>query len=86
MSWGVYLVECSDGTLYCGATNDLKRRLKAHNGGKGAKYTRGKLPVVLMAWRDVGDQREALRLEIKVKKARRCRKVRVLNGELPESG
>ena len=42
-----YLVECADGTLYCGWTNDIDKRMKAHNEGKGAKYTRSRLPVRL---------------------------------------
>lgn len=45
--WHVYLVECADGTLYCGVTNDITKRLAAHNAGKGARYTRARLPVSL---------------------------------------
>ena len=44
----VYLLRCADGTLYTGCTNDLDRRLAAHNAGKGAKYTRSRRPVVLV--------------------------------------
>ena len=44
----VYLLRCADGTLYTGCTNDLDRRLVAHNAGKGAKYTRSRRPVVLV--------------------------------------
>ena len=47
MSWYVYLMRCSDDTLYCGMTDDIEKRLKAHNSGKGAKYTRARLPVEL---------------------------------------
>ena len=43
-----YLLECSDGTLYCGWTNDLEKRVKAHQGGQGAKYTRAHRPVELV--------------------------------------
>lgn len=46
----VYLLRCGDGTLYTGYTNDLKRRLAVHNAGKGAKYTRSRLPVDLVYW------------------------------------
>jgi len=74
MSWKVYLLECSDGTLYCGATNNLDKRLKTHNKGKGARYTRGRLPVRLKAWKDVGSHGDALRLEFRVKKLRRDKK------------
>ncbi len=44
----VYILKCSDGTLYCGWTTDLKRRVDAHNNGKGAKYTRSRSPVELV--------------------------------------
>lgn len=84
--WVVYLLECSDGTLYCGITNNLEKRLRTHNRGKGAKYTRGRLPVRLRCYRRVGGKGEALRLECRVKKVRRCRKEGVLTGGLPELG
>ena len=45
--WCVYIVECADGTLYTGITNDLERRLDEHNAGTGARYTRSRRPVVL---------------------------------------
>ena len=48
MNWVCYLLECADGTLYCGITNDLDKRLNAHNAGEGAKYTRSRLPVTLV--------------------------------------
>ena len=48
MSYFAYILECADGTLYCGSTNDLERRLKAHNYLKsGAKYTKGRRPVIM---------------------------------------
>jgi putative endonuclease len=46
--WFVYIVQCSDNTLYTGISNNLERRLKQHNSGKGAKYTRGRTPVTLL--------------------------------------
>lgn len=78
--WHVYLLMCADGTTYCGMTNDLQGRLDAHNAGKGAKYTRGRLPVRLLAYRTVGSRSEALRLEARVKRCRREEKVRILSG------
>jgi putative endonuclease len=72
--WLVYLVRCADGTLYCGATNDLPKRLQAHNAGRGAAYTRGRLPVRLEARSGPMMRSEALRLEMKVKKTPRQRK------------
>ena len=48
MSWWVYILECRDGTLYTGCTDDIPRRLAMHNAGKGAKYTRGRGPLTLL--------------------------------------
>ncbi|WP_435548121.1 GIY-YIG nuclease family protein [Desulfobacterium sp. N47] len=62
--WIVYLVRCTDGTLCCGVTNDLSKRIKAHNSGKGAVYTRGRFPVHLEAKSRTMTRSEALRLEI----------------------
>jgi putative endonuclease len=60
--WYVYLLHCADGTLYCGATNDLERRMGRHRAGQ-VKYTRGRLPVEML-WADAaGDMSEALRRE-----------------------
>ena len=52
MGWTVYILRCGDGSLYTGCTNDLSRRLAAHRKGKGAKYTRSRLPVAL-AYRSI---------------------------------
>jgi putative endonuclease len=49
MLWKVYLVRCADHTLYCGITNDITIRIEKHNAGKGAKYTKSRLPVKLIA-------------------------------------
>ena len=57
----VYLLRCGDGTLYTGCTNDLRRRLAVHNAGKGAKYTRSRLPVSLVYWESLPDKSSALR-------------------------
>jgi len=76
--WCVYLVTCSDGTLYCGTTNDLDKRLATHNAGKGAKYTRSRLPVKLATYCDGLTKSEALRLEARVKKQPRACKVAFL--------
>jgi putative endonuclease len=73
--WTVYLVRCSDDTLYCGITNDLDARLAAHEAGKGAKYTRGRGPLRLVAQQRTRDKRIALRIEHAVKKLDRRRKL-----------
>ena len=73
--WGVYLLRCADGTLYCGATNDIGKRLVAHNAGRGAKYTRGRRPVRLVVFTENTLSRaDALRLERAVKRLPRAKK------------
>ena len=68
MSWCLYLLECSDGSYYAGITNDLDNRIKAHNQGLGAKYTRGRTPVTLLAHKAYSDRSEASKAEFAVKK------------------
>jgi len=65
--WVVYLIRCSDESLYCGITNNLKNRLMAHNSGKGAKYTRSRRPVVLVGATSAMTKNDALKLEYRVK-------------------
>ena len=65
--WIVYLIRCSDESLYCGTTNNLKNRLEAHNSGKGAKYTRFRRPVELVAASPEMTKSDALKLEYRVK-------------------
>ena len=62
MDW-VYMLECGDGSLYTGWTNDLARRLAAHQSGRGAKYTRGRAPVRLVYAEQCTDKSAALRRE-----------------------
>jgi len=72
--WLVYLLVCADGTYYCGATNDLSKRLDKHNAGKGAKYTKTRRPVRLLSFSRDMSKSEALKLEYKVKQAPRRQK------------
>jgi putative endonuclease len=65
--WGVYLLQCRDKTLYCGITNNIDRRLEAHNKGKGAKYTRGRRPLRLVYYRNSMTRSEALKVECEIK-------------------
>lgn len=67
-NWFVYIVECADGTLYTGITDDLKSRMMAHNSGKGAKYTKGRGPVVLKYSEEVMGRGEATKREMEIKK------------------
>ena len=62
-----YLLECSDGTLYCGWTNDLEKRVKAHNSGRGAKYTKPGRPVRLVWYETFETKEEAMRREYAIK-------------------
>ena len=65
--WIVYLIRCSDESLYCGITNNLKNRLIAHNSGRGSKYTRSRRPVELVAASPEMTKNDALKLEYRVK-------------------
>lgn len=65
--WSVYILRCADGTLYTGVTNDVTRRLQAHNSGHGAKYTRSRRPVELVYREPVPDRSAALRRELEIK-------------------
>jgi putative endonuclease len=68
-NWHVYMVRCSDGTLYTGITNDLEKRVEAHNSGKdGARYTRSRRPVKLVYAEKAASRSAAARLEYKLKK------------------
>lgn len=78
MTWFVYLIRCGDGTLYCGIALDVEARLKQHQEGKGAKYTRGRGPLVLVYREACGTKAEALRRERAVKALSRDRKVALL--------
>ena len=77
--WVVYLVLCSDNSLYCGISNDLQKRIIAHNNKKGAKYTRGRTPVTLINFIVVGSKSEALKIEIKIKKLSKKDKLKYFN-------
>ena len=76
--WYVYLLRCSDRSLYCGITNDVKRRLKAHQAGKGAKYTRARLPVKVVYTETVGSKSEALKREYQIKRLPKIKKEQMI--------
>ena len=82
--WLVYLLECADGTLYCGITRHMERRLAQHNGtiSGGARYTRGRRPVCLLASRSCACMADVLRLERAVKaRPRHKKKSYLLHGD-----
>jgi putative endonuclease len=86
MRHSVYVVRCADGTLYTGYSTDVGRRLREHNAGKGAKYTRGRAPVELVYLRDAGSKGAALRLEARIKKMSRRSKLLLCAGRMPVRG
>ncbi|MFI3229199.1 MAG: GIY-YIG nuclease family protein [Bacillota bacterium] len=75
----VYLLLCRDNTLYCGYTNDVDARLKVHNAGKGAKYTKARLPVVLMYSEQCESKSDALKRECAIKKLSRTQKLALID-------
>jgi putative endonuclease len=77
-AWHVYILECADGTLYTGATNDVPTRVERHNRGRGAKYTRSRLPVGLVYVETAGRRGAALRREREIKRLTRAAKRRLI--------
>ena len=73
-----YILSCADGTLYTGWTNDLDRRLAAHNAGKGGKYTRVRLPVTLVYHEEYETKEEAMSREYAIKQMTRSQKMRLI--------
>ena len=73
----VYLLRCRDGTLYCGWTNDLERRLSAHSAGTASRYTRVRRPVKLAWSKPMGSRSEAMREEARIKRLTRAEKLRL---------
>lgn len=73
--WHVYLARCADDTLYCGIAIDVAARIAAHDAGKGARYTRGRGPLTVIATRRCQDQGFALRIERAVKALPRADKL-----------
>ena len=76
-----YILECADGTFYCGWTNDLENRLKAHNEGKGAKYTRPRRPVKLIYFETFDTKEEAMKREYRIKQLTRAQKEKLITGK-----
>jgi len=73
-----YILKCADDTLYCGWTNHLEKRVKAHNEGKGAKYTRSRLPVTLVYYEEYETSVEAQRREYQIKQLSRTEKLKLI--------
>ena len=76
--WYIYILECGDGTLYTGCTPDLAARVSTHQSGKGAKYTRSRMPVLLTYSEMLPDRTAALKREAQIKKLSRTEKLQLL--------
>ena len=81
MTWRVYIIECSDSSLYTGITNDLDRRITAHNDGRGAKYTKSRRPVCLRYSEPVANRKNASQREYAIKSLRKAEKMRLITTE-----
>lgn len=75
MSWFVYMLQCADGSLYTGIARDMERRLAQHNAGRGAKYTRSRVPVTLYYKEQCDDRGGALRREAEIRRLTRSEKL-----------
>ena len=83
--WAVYVLRCGDGTLYTGATNDVVKRVETHAKGRGARYTRARLPVKLVFCEPAEDRSAALRREAALKRLTRAEKLKLIRSPpLPE--
>lgn len=69
-----YIVKCSDDTYYTGWTNDLNKRIQNHNAGKGAKYTKTRLPVELVYYEEFATKQEAMKREYAIKQLKNAKK------------
>lgn len=78
--WSVYLVECADGSLYTGISKDVAERVRRHNSGHGARYTRARRPVVLVYSEAVGKHGDALRRECAIRRLSRSQKQALVAG------
>ncbi|NCB41580.1 MAG: GIY-YIG nuclease family protein [Clostridia bacterium] len=78
MSYWVYILCCKDNSLYTGITDHLERRMELHNSGKGAKYTRGRAPLILLHKEECPDRSKALKREAEIKKMTRAQKLSLI--------
>ena len=83
MRWFLYILECGDSTLYTGITNDLERRIAAHESGTGAKYTKGRGPFKLLYSEEFEDRSGASKYEVKIKALSRLDKLDLISQNNP---
>lgn len=84
MGYWVYILRCGDGTLYTGIAADVERRLRAHQSGTGAKYTRGRGPLCVVYREELPDKSAALRREAAIKRLKRTEKLALIAGKTTE--
>ena len=85
MGYWIYILRCSDGTLYTGSTTDPQRRLAVHQSGKGAKYTRSRLPVEMVYREELLDKSAALQREAAIKQLSRAKKLLLIQSSQKEN-
>lgn len=78
MSWQIYIIECKDGKLYTGITNNLNRRVKQHNSGNGGKFTKCRIPVKLLYSEKSSSRSAALKREVQIKRLPRPKKLKLI--------
>jgi putative endonuclease len=78
--WYIYILRCADNTLSTGSTDDVERRVAVHNSGKGAKYTKTRLPVKVVWSKKSETKSEAMSLEARIKHLSRAQKLELING------
>ena len=76
-----YILSCADGSLYTGWTNDLEKRVAAHNAGKGGRYTRSHRPVTLAYYEEFSTREEAMRREVAIKNLSRPEKIKLIESK-----
>jgi putative endonuclease len=86
MDWQVYIIRCSDGTLYTGITRDIERRLAQHGSSAGAKYFRGRRPEAVVYLEGGHDRSSASRREARIKQLSRTDKLRLIGSPVNEAG
>lgn len=84
LKWVLYILECYDGTLYTGISNDVERRLSEHQNGRGAKYTRGRRPVKLVYFEEYVDRSDASKREMEIKRMSREAKLLLADSQTKE--
>ena len=82
MKWHVYIIECNDGSLYPGITNDLDKRIAAHNAGLGANYTQSRRPVHLRYSEAAQDRKQASQREYVIKSSKKSAKINLIASQL----